>query len=76
MSGLRMLTMLMTTQISKKKTMSSMVTVDNNIPWVTVTVCHGVMDTMDNHLPWVMVMVCCSAVESDTMTITITTITK
>jgi len=71
-----MLMMLMTTQISKKKTMSSMVTVDNNILWVTVTVCHGVADTMDNHLLQVTVTVCCGAVESDTMTVTITTMTK
>ena len=71
-----MLMVLMTTQISKKKTMSSMVTVDNDIPQVIVTVCHSVADTMDNHLPRVMVTVCCGAVESDTVTVTITTMTK
>ena len=48
----------------------------NHIPWVTVTVCHGVVDTVDNHIPQVTVTVCCGVAETDTVTVTITTMTK
>ena len=50
--------------------------VDHNIPQVTVMVCHGVADTMDNHIPQVTVMVCHGIAKSDTITVTITTVTK
>jgi len=49
---------------------------DHNIPWVTVMVCHGVVDTMDNHIPQVTVMVCHGMAKSDTVTVTVTTMTK
>ena len=49
---------------------------DHDIPRVTVTVCHGVADTVDNRIPQVTVTVCHGMVKSDTVTVTVTTVTK
>ena len=49
---------------------------DHDILWVTVMVCHGVADTMDNHILQVTVTVCHGIVKSDTITVTVTTMTK